>query len=165
MNFTCEELGSSKIELWLGDCGLDVNLNNHIEDNERNWAYVDSKIIITDSLYSCTLCCNPEVKGSIVDQWAKPLGGISVSITQNKLSDITNVDGKFTFLLPCFKHYTFSARNEENDYFSHINENDFQALTDHLIGKKLITDPYLLIAADINQDKKINVSDLYLLSK
>lgn len=45
----------------------------------------------------------------------------------------------------------------------HINSYDISVLTAHLLNDKRITDPYMMLAADVDNNKKVDIQDLVLL--
>ena len=50
-----------------------------------------------------------------------------------------------------------------SDHRMYVDEHDLEALYNHLEDIELITDPYLLLAADIDDSKSIDDTDLELL--
>ncbi|MBK9107778.1 MAG: T9SS type A sorting domain-containing protein [Saprospiraceae bacterium] len=75
----------------------------------------------------------------------------------------TASDGKYTYSkLAKSKNYTLSLDRRESE-FKGININDVIVLLKHIIGTEKLTDPYKLLAADVNGDELVDQSDFDLL--
>lgn len=75
----------------------------------------------------------------------------------------TTSDGKFLYSkLAKSKDYSLSLERRESD-FKGININDVIVLLKHIMGTEKLTDPYKLLAADVNGDALVDQSDFDLL--
>jgi large repetitive protein len=77
----------------------------------------------------------------------------------------TNVEGQFIFPdMPLGGSYKLSGLKND-DYLNGVSTLDLVVIQRHILGIEKIKSPYLMIAADINNDKKITASDLVELRK
>lgn len=203
--FTCEEVGTNTVELWVTDrfgnqayclVQLDVQNSGNIipdcsTDPEQTIAsadgfiksaleenVLDSEVLLRnlkpDSIYTTSIQTTINIyQDSIEDymgNWviydvADTLTEEIVDIeviyeTQSLMSDR---DGYFIFdSIDMHNDYQMFCSKEidPNDY---ITKEDVRVLYRHISGKAPIEDPYLLIAADVNDDGIIDRDDLYLL--
>ena len=106
------------------------------------------------------------LKGSILTENGEPVRDFVMNLIGSNFQDIkTNSDG----------HYLFPEMQSEEDYMLEPIRNDnllngvsvldLVLIQRHILGIKKITSPYKLIAADVNNDKKISTADLILLRK
>lgn len=78
---------------------------------------------------------------------------------------LTNDQGQFSFEENLMsKEYELTAVKND-DYLNGVSTVDLVRIQRHILGMELLDSPYKMIAADINNDKKINGSDLVELRK
>ncbi len=82
----------------------------------------------------------------------------------DKINTITDNKGWFNFTdstqLRRSFDISFRIPNHQNHF---VNSFDISVLTAHLLNEKKITDPYIMLAADIDDNKKVDIQDLVLL--
>jgi hypothetical protein len=77
----------------------------------------------------------------------------------------TNIDGNFIFeSLPSGIDYKLTA-HKNDEYLNGVNTLDLVYLQRHILGISKLDDAYKMIAADIDGDQNIKVSDIVLLRK
>ncbi len=85
----------------------------------------------------------------------------NVTVTEKRVGvQVTNQDGKYAFEeLPMYLRYELTPRKD--DYpLNGVTALDLVIIQNHILGIELITDPYILIAADVNADGKISILDI-----
>lgn len=81
------------------------------------------------------------------------------------VSSFSNIDGyRLINYEDCYDSFCLKLHYMDSSTRG-INSNDFKLLKDHLLGLKKITNPYQLIAADVNADGAINSDDFLYLRK
>ena len=79
---------------------------------------------------------------------------------QQNWSTYTNPEGTFRFpLIPLQGMYTLRPHYDQ-EHLNGVNISDVLALRQHILGTKRISDPALLIAADVNGTRSLNLLDL-----
>ena len=156
VTFDCTELGSQAVEVWVGDCGYDANKDGKISDDERNWDFCNTFVLITDNDNVCggTMAA---VAGSVETEGGKMVSG--VNLTTVGKNQTTSTNGQFSLSLPLNQAYTIVPEKNVNP-LNGVNTLDLVYITNHILGKKALTSGYKKIAADINKDKKITTGDL-----
>ncbi|MEZ4987184.1 MAG: dockerin type I domain-containing protein [Saprospiraceae bacterium] len=122
-------------------------------------------ISVQDDDQVCNSCTQAEleIEGVIRNRFDNPMSNVSVGVFINEVYDqevITVQDGKFEFA-----DLTFSANYEVKPYKNDDTRNgvttiDMILLQRHLLLQQIITDPYTLLAADVNRDGEVTTLDL-----
>ncbi len=159
VTFDCTELGSQAVEVWVGDCGYDANGDGSISDDERNWDFCNTFILITDNDGVCGGTPMAAVAGSVETEGGKMVSGVNMTAIAAGYNQTTSNNGQFSFTLPTNKAYTIVPEKNVNP-LNGVNTLDLVYVTNHILGKKALTSGYKKIAADINKDKKITTGDL-----
>ena len=159
VTFDCNELGSQAVEVWVGDCGYDANGDGSISDDERNWDFCNTFVLITDNDGVCGGTPMAAVAGSVETEGGKMVSGVNMTAIAAGYNQTTSNNGQFSFTLPLNKAYTIVPEKNVNP-LNGVNTLDLVYITNHILGKKALTSGYKKIAADINKDKKITTGDL-----
>ncbi|HMR43557.1 MAG TPA: hypothetical protein PKC40_06980 [Saprospiraceae bacterium] len=115
----------------------------------------------------CGIADWPTVVVSIRTETGKPVENVTVEVISSVhyAVALTNAFGSVFFqFYNHVKNIKFKPEKLDN-LLDNIDEKDFEAIADHILGRKKITSPYKLIAADINNSKSITVADLIELRK
>jgi hypothetical protein len=90
-------------------------------------------------------------------------GEVSALIgTNGSLTEISNYEGQYFLTLPrsfLGEPYTISPQKESN-LLNGVTTLDIVLIQQHILGTNEITNPYTRIAADVNEDGKINALDI-----
>jgi hypothetical protein len=151
--FCCEDgLGTKEVEFW-------------ITDAVGNQDFVITSIRIQDPNEFCGDPSQPAVSGK-VESSAHP--GVGVERVEMKLEDMsaptplfrqTNENGEFLFNAAEGQSYNLSARKND-DPLNGVNTYDILLMQRHILGLDPISDPYVLIAANVNDDARISGADI-----
>ena len=80
-------------------------------------------------------------------------------------TDVTNVNGYYAFEnMPVGGNYQLTAQKED-DYHSGLSTLDLVLIQQHIFSQKKLDSPYKLLAADVNENDQITVSDIVDLRK
>jgi len=144
--FNCDSIGPHKVTLTVFDAKGNANTCTTI-------------VIVQDNLGICPSGAQSEIQGKIVNNTGFPVKGVELFI--NGIDPvITNDLGQFNFVnLNQGTNYTLTPELDKNPS-NGISVADIIALQKHITGKKIITDPYLLIAGDVNISGQITISDI-----
>ena len=149
ITFTCDEIGTQGIELWA-------------LDKADNAAFCETTVIIQDVFWLCTTPIT--VKSCIVNAcgwaWSREFY-VSVSDTSgNNWYSLTNAQGCATVFYgphPIPGDITVSASLNES---AKTTVQSINRLKKHLDGSEPLDNPYLFVAADVNNDLKVDSNDL-----
>ena len=161
--FNCDDLGgvskaSIELEIW-------------IWDPAGNKDFCRTMIEVADNVNACGEGTGNGLVADLAGNIKTPTG-IMVTDVEVYLSgaiagvtevDLTNTDGHYMFDdNEMYKNYKIvPLKNKEHRVG--LSTSDIVLIQRHILGMALITDPYLMIAADINGDGKVSATDLIAL--
>jgi len=154
---TCEDVANSPVP-------VDV----FFWDNADNVNYC---IVFLNVIPQPNVDCFPhaEIKGNVRDWKGNPLEGVEVQLDANliefPISTYTDSDGNYSFgYQEQYLDYTLTA-NDDYDYLNNVSTLDLVLIVRHILGLQEFTNPYQIIAADINGDNFIKANDVLNLRK
>jgi hypothetical protein len=163
--FTCANIKNGVAE--------SIPLRVYVFDQSNNREYCDVILQLQDS-QNKNVCPNignltANIYGRVQNKSSVGFTQLSVQLTdednQNEMKSLTSADGEFSIKeVPFFKNYTLSP-SKNDDILNGVSTLDLVFMQRHILGIKSIADPYDLIAADVNNDKKISAGDLVALRK
>lgn len=142
--FNCDSLGARQVTLQVTDALGNVNS-------------CKTTVVIQDNLSICGT--KTIVSGTVNTGGGSPVEGVELMLNG---IDPVETDASGTFVFPDLSmgsSYTI-APEKDKDPLNGVSVADIIALQKHILGKKLITDPYLLIAGDLNLSGSITLSDM-----
>ncbi len=158
--FNCNngELGLVGVTLWVSDkfgntsfCETFVNIQN----NPQNGTQLD-------------LCPTPgaSIGGSIATSNGNSIEKVEVNLSGNTFNtSLSDANGAYRFnSLTEGYDYTITP-HKDNDVMNGISTFDLLILSKHILGTTLLTSPYQLIAADVNNSGTITTFDMIELRK
>ena len=112
--------------------------------------------------------CNgdKEIRGK-VNRWnGEPLVGVKVildaDLPEFPIETYTDGEGNYSFgFLPELVDYTLSA-TKEDPYVAGVSTLDLVIIVRHILGLESFTNPYRILAADVNGDGQVKASDLLI---
>ncbi|MEO6189946.1 MAG: T9SS type A sorting domain-containing protein [Saprospiraceae bacterium] len=140
---------------------LRVNVEMWVEDEEGNRDYCKTVVIIQDNL---DICPNTGSFGKITGELKTRKGDLTnpvdVELYNNGNMMKQIVGGPYSFGdLKLAQTYTVKP-NRNDEHLNGVSTQDITMIQKHILGKALITNPYTLIAADVNNSKSITSSDI-----
>lgn len=151
VNLTCNQLGLQQVQVWA-------------QDAVGNADYCTATVNVQDHIGACG---TTNRIGQLKTTAHMPLANVPVSVKLSGSNDqwntTTDSDGRFAFQEVPFCGLQFSAQPGA-PYVQGINTLDALTLARHIQGLQQITDPYQIIASDLNLDKKLDQADLTLMT-
>lgn len=146
---------------------IEFEIEMWVEDEEGNRDYCKSLIyIIRDKLDSCIIEFDgARIFGYIKNEDAKNIAPIEVCLERN-VGLIKKVIGSpYIFGDLCYPYYYKVIPRRDDDPLNGISTRDILRIQSHILGKKLISSPYRMIAADVNGSNSITASDMVEMRK
>ena len=144
--FGCEEVGETvvKMSVW---------------DGRFNTDFCEVTLTVVDNQGICET--TTRFAGNITTPKGKPVDKVILEVdTDLPEYPITQVvSGSYLVSVPGFGMYEIGA-DKVDDYNVGVSTLDLVMIQRHILDIKKFTDPYNMVAADINNDDKINVIDL-----
>jgi hypothetical protein len=150
------------------DVGGQVPVFLYATDLLGNQAYCETYVIVADNNDVC-----PEgggllgtITGNVSTETSDNVLNVAVEINGSSLLPI-NTNGNGTFTFPAMQtggNYTV-VPNKDNDWKNGVSTLDLVDMQKHLLGIKVLSSPYKMIAADANNSKTITAIDLIELRK
>lgn len=144
-SFSCDSLGNQEVTMTVIDGNGNANTCTTIVEVQDNLGICGTnKSDISGTIL--TPGGDPLVKGEVY------LNGIDMQLTE--------LDGSFLFTdLPKGVNYTITPELDKEPQ-NGLSIGDIILLQKHLSGKQLLSDPYQLIAGDVNRSGTISISDI-----
>jgi hypothetical protein len=156
-----------------GDTLLTLDCSNLLSDTVVNMYGIDPNgsynfckvtISVLDTLEHCNLRVG--LVGRVVTQDDRNIMDAEVHLMSDEDNiDMTDMQGAFVFPdMPVGGEYILKP-NKDGDDMNGVSTLDLIMIQRHILGIQELTNPYALIAADINNDQKISTTDLVTLRK
>lgn len=156
LTFDCSQRGMHDIEMW-------------VTDEAGNKDYCITKVIIQDNMVVCppdTLVAGSAmIAGKVESLMGEKMPQVPVHLDNMGLMNYTGSVGDFEFL-DLSPNGSYSVKPEKNDDTNNgVTTYDLVIIGRHVLNVSLITDPYKLIAADINNNGSVTTADIVELRK
>jgi len=185
-SFTCDDLGDNEIKIYVSNgsgnasyCVVNVEIQNNAADipNCKRVPNDDSEDEQSEDVVGDEETVEPpmaRISGNVNLHHGASLSNASIRLIQemevdNELISIemiqveTETEGNYDLgSVEMYLNYRIYP-GYEAEVPRNITREDSDRLYDHLSGRNKITDPYMLLAADIDQNGKINFTDLSLI--
>jgi len=172
MRFTCDDLptGTSlyvaELEVW-------------VTDENGNQDFCTVELSVQDNVNACPDSGNNNSENPNVGETTTSIEGRISTMEGISIDDVTvrvassepgfprvfNTDDRGTFSfaqLPMGSDYSLTARRED-EYLNGVSTIDIVAIQQHILGNSKLTNPYRIIAADVDNNGVVSVSDLITL--
>ncbi|MBL7776013.1 MAG: hypothetical protein JNK89_08425, partial [Saprospiraceae bacterium] len=159
VTFTCAELGAQLVELW-------------VMDHSGNYNTCETYVIVQDNFSVCAPG-KGTVAGHIKTKEGLALEDCPVQLSANlsalppiDLYHHSNGEGYYIFpgAVPLGANLTLSPQ-KDNDPLNGVSTYDLALINKHILGNTAFTNPYQMIAADINGSRSITTYDIVELRK
>jgi hypothetical protein len=156
--FTCKDIGKKEVTIFASILSG--------TDTIRSSARTTIDIQNNNKACGVQLTENIIVSGKIATESNQGVASTTLTLAGLESSIITtNEEGVYKFPgMPTGGTYSLSAA-KDGDYTNGVSTLDLVMMQRHILGLQKLTSPYLYIAADVNNDKKITTSDLVELRK
>lgn len=152
--FTCADVGTQPVELWT------------YTPSNGAWAHVNTYVDVQANeaelpCYSGVTNPGSRVAGAITTTSDNVIPHVSVNLDgDHEMVVETNMQGEYNFgNVRESMNYTVNPELNSNA-LNGVSTWDLTLIQQYILGMNNITDPYLIIAADINKDMRISVLDL-----
>jgi hypothetical protein len=153
ITLTCDDDASLLVEIWAWDA-------------RGNGDFCETYVLVQDNNNVCSASANGSVAGLIVTEEDNTVQNVGVEMSGGAFQTMkTKVDG----------HYIFTGLNTGFDYtitphldalpMNGVSTFDLVLMSKHILGIKVLDTPYKLVAADVNNDKKVSTLDVIALRK
>jgi hypothetical protein len=143
---SCENLGATAVKVF-------------VTDLDGNTAYCNTIVVVQDNNGICPPT-NGLIQGSVYTPDGSMIEEVKVTLEGYDSEDLTGSDGEYSFAaVPFGEEYTIRPERDEDDTKG-ITTMDLVILLKHIIGVETIDDPYLYLAADIDNSGNVSVNDL-----
>ncbi len=149
-----------------------VELRIYFVDEDGNFDFCDASLTLNDNFDCCEdldLGGSSMIAGNIATSEGVILEDVNVSVTTDQPEfpriGLTSKEGSFTFNnLPKSLNYSVVPGNDKNARKG-VSTLDIVLIQRHILGIAELDSPYKIIAADINNNQKVNALDLLQLRK
>lgn len=153
--FTCRDRGQQAVSLWVTDVitGLQSFCNTFVEIQDNNRA--------------CRNNLTGTVSGLVSFNDKDPLNNTEVTlIGSTEPMQLTSHLGTYAFVDMPFNSATYKVHaDRDDDPLNGVSTADIVRIQKHILGKQIISNPYQIIAADINNSLSITSADINELRK
>ncbi len=150
-----------------------IPIRMYVFDANNNFDFCDVTLILQDSPLN-NACPNMiddggTISGKVINSKLENAESVQIVLEDivNKSTKkvMTDQDGKYEFTNTIFNRNYLLKPEKMDDIDMGINTLDLVTMQRHILGLSRLTSPYHLIAADVDNDKKISLSDLVALRK
>lgn len=157
---TCDDFIAS------GQCDqLRFEVEMWVEDEEENRDYCKALIIVLDSLDACINGDGATISGIVTEEnkTTRVISTIQLETKNQPIREVTKSNFRFNCLYTPSTYKVLPIRND--DPLNGISTRDILRIQNHVLGKKLISTPYRMIAADVNASNSITAADIVEMRK
>lgn len=160
-----EDMNATNLPLICADAGGYVPVEVHAWDQEGNHSYCTSYIFVTDNQNACA----PRVgfiEGQISTENKNMVEDVEVYLSggANQMM-VTKADGQYYFQ-GIDSGYDYSVYPSKNtDVANGVTTFDLVLIQQHILGQQLLSSPYKIIAADINNSRSVTTLDMVQLRR
>ncbi|MFN0215718.1 MAG: T9SS type A sorting domain-containing protein [Saprospiraceae bacterium] len=155
VTFDCNEIGKQFVEIWAVDA-------------YGNADYCTTFVIVQDNMGACSP--SGPVWGNVSTELQQPLAGAKILLKSNlpaipkQFNGVTDALGNFIFAgAPGTCNYSIIPSLDTLPMLG-VNTLDALFTAQHISGQTPLSNPYRIIAADVNRDGQLNNADLDVLS-
>ena len=146
--FTCEDFGSNQVKFI-------------VTDEAGNSDYIMVEVIVQANSFECL---GGVVSGNVSSDAGQGIDDVHVRLMDG-MEQMTDYEGAFSFDdIPLGRDITLFPTKVGDDMRG-IDMYDYALLSLHVDGIRELTDPYQLVAADVNADQRIDHRDLIALQR
>ncbi len=139
-----------------------------VGDEAGNWDYCLTTISVQDWMGACGGTMMAELTGYIVDESGEPIEFVDVDLSGNGNNismQTTGNTGSVSFgSVPVAGQYSVTPQKDIHP-LNGVSTYDLLQMQKHLLGIKSLNSPFKLIAADVNNNCTISISDIIELRK
>ncbi len=130
--------------------------------DDGNYDYANVEI----NFNHCDTPSSPLVSGMVsYANSTAPFEGMVMNANngESQVQALTSASGRFTFNLSSDDYELYGSNDQE--YLNGVTTLDIVMIQKHILGNKKITNPYKLLAADVNQSGSLTAADMLVMRK
>ena len=156
---TCDDVWNALFADWQG--------NVYARDTFGNESFCEVSLKVVDANDACIDFVDGwfDIEGNIRTEFGDMVEGADVYLNHGYKRRRTSASGHYLFeQVVLGVRHNITAR-KTNDYANGVSAQDMVLTQRHILGTELLDSPYKVIAADVNNDKKVSATDLILMRK
>lgn len=161
-SFSGDDIVSTRLITYDDVLNSPIELHVYVWDNQDNRDFC--------SVYLQVFAVEKNIEGYIKTEVGEPIENAEVTLNCNHVefprSEFTDSEGYYSFSgLADLVPGCYITVDRPFDYLEDVSTLDFVRIIRHLLGLQPFTTPYQYIAADVNNNNKVSVSDLPMLRR
>ncbi len=146
-----------------------VDIRMYVWDENNNVDYCTAPLFVQQGSGGVDCFLDGEIAGTVKKWNDVPVEGVEITLDADlpnfPLTTLTNANGEYSFgLQESGFDYTLSASLDDG-YLTDVSTLDLVLIVRHILGIQSLDNPYKILAADINGDNKITVTDILTMRK
>lgn len=162
--FTCDDV--------IDAAGFVLTVDVYVWDEKNNYDYCSVFLTLVDNQNSCEDVGNmptAQIGGTVVTGFGEEIENVQVELysaqPEYPVDKLTDASGHYIFTKNnMYTEYELRASKEDSP-LNGVSTLDLVLIQKHILGLEYLNDPYLMIAADVNNDGNISAIDLLELRK
>ena len=150
--FTCDSVGVRTRTLW-------------ITNKAGYQATCQISLQVVPATLACTSSLDFSIDGKVMNSASTGISGVKITTNIINVSSTTAPTGEYSISSLNSGTNVKLIPYKDDDILNGVSTIDLLLIEKHIKGQSILTDPYLLIAADVNNSGSITVSDLISLQK
>ncbi len=134
-------------------------------DEQGNVDSCESEFGVTDQDSLCNMIRPIAIGGVVQTALYDPIMNTEVMLNLDAAMEMTNEDGNFMFGPVSSNTFHRLDADKADVYLNGVTAYDLSILFRHIAGIELLSDPYLYYAADVNEDRLIDIRDVLHIRK
>lgn len=147
--FNCSTLGFQSVDIW-------------VTDASGNQDFCETSVFVEDNNLICS--GEPLISGVVMTSAADSIPDVSIHLNNHLDSATTNIAGEYQIPFTPGQDYSITADKSGNP-LNGITTYDIVLISKHILGIKILDDPYKIIAADANLSNTVTTADIVTLRK
>ncbi|MCZ2100692.1 MAG: T9SS type A sorting domain-containing protein [Chitinophagales bacterium] len=145
-----------------------VDVKMTVWDESGNYDYCVVRLNLADNQGACGSTITTSVSGQLLDPAGNPVTDAEIALDNGRPEMLKTVSSKMNgySFQDAVMYYDYNITGKKNDdYLNGVSTLDLVLIQRHILGLAKITNPYYIIAADINSDGRVTASDMSELRK
>lgn len=145
-----------------------VDIKMTVWDESGNYDFCVVRLNLADNQGACGNLTTTTVSGSLLNPSGNPVTNAEIALDNGRPEMLKTVTSSMTGykFQDAVMHYDYNVSSKKNeDYLNGVSTLDLVLIQRHILGLEKITNPYYIIASDVNNDSRVSASDITDLRK